>query len=352
MRRIILLAFLCLAFNSEAIMKSDFGKTPEGVAVDQYTLTNGNGLQAKIMTYGATWTHMLTPDRDGKMGDILLGFDTLEPYLKGHPYFGSTVGRVGNRIAKGQFWLNGKKYQLAINNGPNHLHGGLKAFDKMVWKAMPTEDGVAFSLHDPDGSNGYPGNLDVTVIYTLTDDDELRIEYMATSDAPTPLNLTNHAYFNLGTPASGTVEDHVVQLFADHYTPVDDTLIPTGRIAAVRETPYDFRKPRPIGSTDYDHNWVLRGPTDDFKPVARVWDPQSGRVLEIFSDQPGVQFYTGNFLDGTLTGKDGVAYPRHGAFCLETQHFPDSVNHANFPSVILEPGEVYRTVTVHRFSTR
>jgi aldose 1-epimerase len=262
---------------------------------------------------------------------------------------------VANRIAKGHFWLNGKAYQLAVNNGPNHLHGGLKGFDKQVWKAMPTEDGgVAFSLHDPAGSNGYPGDLDVTVIYRLTDDNEMRIQYMATADAATPINLTNHAYFNLGTPVSGSIEDHILQIFADHYTPVDDTLIPTGRVAAVQGTPYDFRKPHAIGydmpEEGYDHNWVLNGPEGDFKHVAHVEDPQTGRVMDIYSDQPGVQFYTGNFLDGTLTGKGGVKYQKRGAFCLETQHFPDSINHANFPSVVLKPGEVFRSVTVHRFS--
>lgn len=347
MRKLLWLALLCLAFYEGGLVRNDFGKTPQGLMVEQYTLTNGNGLQARIMTYGATWTHMLTPDRDGNLGDVLLGFDRLEPYLAGHPYFGSTVGRVGNRIARGKLWLDGNTYQLATNNGPNHLHGGLNAFDKQVWKAMPTEDGVAFSLRDPDGSNGYPGNLDVTVIYTLTEDDELRIEYMASTDRKTVVNLTNHAYFNLA--GEGDIEGHRLRLFADRYTPVDETLIPTGQILAVRDTPFDFRKPRPIGSFDYDHNFVLNGPERDFKQAAHVYDPRSGRVLDIFTDQPGLQFYSGNFLDGSLSGK-GRKYERHGAFCLETQHFPDAVHHANFPSIVLDPGEVYRTVTVHRFS--
>ena len=347
MKRLLVLALLCLGLGSENIVKTDFGKTLEGQTVDQYTLTNGHGVQAKIMTYGATWTSMLVPDRDGQMADVLLGFDTLRPYLDGHPYFGSTVGRVANRIAKGKLRLNGKDYPLAINNGPNHLHGGLKAFDKQVWKAMPTEKGVAFSLHDPDGSNGYPGNLDVTVEYSLNEDDELRIEYMASCDQACPINLTNHAYFNLGGP----VENDCLQLFADQYTPVDDTLIPTGRLLSVRDTPFDFRKARRIGDYDYDHNWVVRGPERDFRPVARVCDPSSGRVMEVFSDQPGVQLYTGNFLDGSITGKGGAKYEKHGAFCLETQHFPDAVHHGNFPDVILLPGQVFRSVTVYRFFT-
>lgn len=357
--RLALILLLCLTASAE-VVKTPFGQTREGVSVEQYTLTNGNGLSAKVMTYGATWTHMLAPDREGKLGDVLLGFDTLEPYLGEHPYFGVTVGRVGNRIARGRFRLDGKTYQLAVNNGPNHLHGGLKGFDKVVWRAEPVgENSVRFTSTDPDGSNGYPGTVETTVTYTLTEDDELRIDYTATTDQATPINLTNHAYFNLGTPASGTVLDHRLRLFADRFTPVDDTLIPTGRIVAVVGTPMDFTRARPIGSrieqvgkdpTGYDHNYVVNGQEGDFKPVARVVDPQTGRQLEIFSDQPGVQFYSGNFLDGTIKGKDGIVYRKHHGFCLETQHFPDSVNHANFPSVILRPGRTYRTSTVHRFS--
>ncbi len=350
---------LTLAACAE-VVKTAFGQTKEGVAVEQFTLTNGHGVTARLMTYGATWTHMLVPDKDGKLGDVLLGFDTLEPYLAEHPYFGVTVGRVGNRIARGRFTLDGKTYQLAVNNGPNHLHGGLEGFDKVVWKAEPLEDNaVKFTYTDPDGSNGYPGTVSATVVYTLTEQDELRIDYTATTDQATPINLTNHAYFNLGTAASGTILDHQLQIFADRFTPVDDTLIPTGVIAAVRDTPMDFTRPRTIGSrisqvganpTGYDHNYVLNGPQGDFKKVARVRDPQSGRRLEILSDQPGVQFYTGNFLDGSLKGKDGVVYQKNYGFCLETQHFPDSVHHGNFPSIILRPGQTYRTSTVHRFS--
>lgn len=342
-----------------------FGTTAEGEAVEQYVLTNRNGLQAWLMTYGATWTHMLVPDREGRLGDVLLGFDSLEPYLAGNPYFGSTTGRVANRIAGGKFSLDGRDYELATNNGPNHLHGGVMGLDKVIWKAeaLDTESGpaVKFTHTDPDGANGYPGTVAMEVVYTLTHDDEMRIDYRATTDQPTPINLTNHAYFNLGTPASGTVLDHLLTLDASRYTPVDDTLIPTGEIAPVNGTPMDFTEPTAIGlrvdevgpePTGYDHNWVLEGDTGSLRRAARIVDPQSGRALEIWTDQPGIQFYSGNFLDGTITGKDGVVYEKHQGFCLETQHFPDSVNQPQFPSTILRPGEEYRTTTVHRFMTR
>lgn len=320
-------------------------------AVEHFTLTNKHGLVAKITNYGGIWTHMLVPDRNGQLGDILLGFDTPAGYQGDHPYFGALVGRVANRIAKGRFELDGKQYELAVNNGPNHLHGGLKGYDKVVWTPRRlSPQSLELKYSDPAGANGYPGQVEVTVVYTLTDDDELRIDYTARSDARTPLNLTNHAYFNLG--GGKDILGHVLQLFADRYTPVDDTLIPTGEILEVAGTDMDFTRPRPIGKGGYDHNFVVNGEAGKLRPVARVEEPTSGRVMEIFSDQPGVQFYSGNFLDGTLQGKGGKRYPLNGGFCLETQHFPDSVHHSNFPSVILEPGQTFTSTTVHKFSTK
>jgi aldose 1-epimerase len=351
-----------------AIETKEFGKTKDGTAVQQFTLTNKHGIKARIMTYGATWTHMIVPDKDGKMGDILLGHDTLEPYLVAdhaqNPYFGSIVGRVGNRIAKGKFTLDGKEYTLATNNGPNHLHGGKVGFDQKVWKAEPmpnAKDGpaVKFTTRSPDMEEGYPGNLDVSVVYTLTQNDEVRIDYEAKTDKATPINLTNHAYFNLHTPANGTILDHLMLINADNYTPVDDTLIPTGQIAPVKGTPFDFTKAKAIGKdiaqttgnpNGYDHNFVLNG--SGMKVCAKVMDPETGRTMEIQTDQPGVQFYTGNFLDGSFKGKGGVTYKKNFAFCLETQHFPDSINHENFPSSVLKPGETYKTTTVHKFGVR
>ncbi len=344
------------------IDKMNFGKTPDGTPVELYVLKNG-ALMVKVMTYGAIVTEIIAPDRDGKEGDVVLGFDNLEGYLGGHPYFGAAVGRFANRIAGAKFSLDGKDYTLAVNNGPNSLHGGTKGFDKVVWKAeeVPGPDpAVRFTYHSPDGEEGYPGNLDVAVTYTVTKANELRIDYKATTDKATPVNLTNHSYFNLGGPASGTILDHELTLAADKYTPANETLVPTGELAPVAGTPLDFTKATPIGRrikdikaepVGYDHNFVLRG--DGSKPAfaARVRDPKSGRVLEVFTTEPGIQFYTGNFLDGSNKGKGGVAYKQHGAFCLEAQHFPDSVNQPNFPSTILRPGQVYTQTTVYRFSS-
>jgi aldose 1-epimerase len=344
------------------VKKAMFGKLDDGTTVDIYTLTNANGAAAKIMTYGATLTELHVPGRDGKMGDVVLGFDNLAQYVKGHPYFGSTVGRVANRIAKGKFTLDGKEYTLAVNNGPNHLHGGLKAFDKVVWKAEPVKsaDGAAvkFAYHSPDGEEGYPGNLDVAVTYTLTNDNTLRIDYTAKTDKATPVNLTNHAYFNLA--GQGDVLGHRMMLAADRYVVVDDTLIPTGELKEVRGTPMDFRTPHSIGvridqvgadPKGYDHCYVLNSGGRSFALAARVTEPTTGRVMEMYTDEPGVQFYTGNFLDGSLTGKGGFVYQKHAAFCLEAGSFPDAVNHPSFPSVILRPGETYRQRTEYRFST-
>ena len=343
-----------------------FGTTAEGEPVQIYTLNNRNGLKAKVMTYGALLTELHVPDRTGKMADVVLGFDDLAGYLKGHPYFGATTGRCANRIAKGHFTLNGKPYTLAVNNGPNHLHGGIKGLDKRVWKAEPIKTGdaaaVKFSYLSPDGEEGYPGNLRIVVIYTLTDENELRIDYEATTDQDTPVNLTNHSYFNLAGAGAGTVLEHQLEINADHYTLVDETSIPTGEIKAVRGTAMDFTKRLAVGARmdqlggnpgGYDHNYVLNKPkAGALTLAASVYEPGSGRVMKVLTTEPGVQLYTANHLDGTLTGKGGKTYARRGGLCLECQHFPDSVNQPKFPSVILKPGQTYRQTTVHQFSVR
>ncbi len=347
-----------------SVQKSEFGRMPDGTEVDLYTLSNG-GITAKVTNYGAILTELIVPDRNGKAGDVVLGFKDLKGYLAGHPFFGSTVGRVANRVAGGKFTIDGKTYTLAVNNGPNSLHGGTKGFDKAVWKAevVPgsNDPAVRFSHLSPDGDEGYPGNLSVSVTYTITNQDELRIDYTATTDKATPINLTNHSYFNLGGPASGSVLEHELMINADSYTMADETLIPTGKIAPVEGTPLDFRKPTPIGARidqveagtrGYDHNFVLKGDGKEPRLAARVRDPKSGRVMEVLTTEPGVQLYTGNHLDGSLTGKGGVSYKKHGAFCLETEHFPDSINHPEFPSTVLRPGETYRQTTIYRFSAR
>ena len=345
-----------------AVERSAFGTLPDGTAVDLFTLKNPNGMVVKVITYGAIITEIQAPDRNGKLGDIVLGFDNLDAYLKGHPYFGAAIGRVGNRIAKGRFTLDGKTYKLAANDGPNHLHGGRIGFDKVVWAATATatEDAaqVKFTYTSKDGEEGYPGNLKVTMTYTLTTKNELRIDYRASTDKATPVNLTNHSYWNLA--GEGDILSHELRLFANAFTPVDATLIPTGEIRIVKDTPMDFTQPKPIGRDlkqlankpqGYDHNFVPNSHGRTLALAARVVEPKTGRVLEILTDQPGVQFYSGNFLDGTLTGKRGVVYKQYYGFCLETQHFPDSVNQPTFPSVILRPTQTYRTTTVHRFLT-
>jgi aldose 1-epimerase len=347
------------------VHKMPFGKTADGIPVDLYVLTNDKGMTAKVMTYGAIITELDVPDRQGKPGDVVLGFDNLQGYLGGHPFFGAVVGRVANRIAKGKFELDGHTYTLAVNNGPNALHGGKKGFDKAVWKAEPVQHGdtvgVKLTHRSPDGDEGYPGNLDVTLTYTLTPDNALRIDYQATTDKATPVNLSNHTYFNLGGAAGGNILGEEMLIDADRYTPVDETLIPTGEIKPVKGTPMDFTTPHAIGSrlnqlkgdpVGYDHNYVLRGDGKSLHLAARVYDPKSGRVMEMSTTEPGVQFYTGNFLDGTITGRGGVTYQKHQGFCLEAQHFPDSVHHPNFPPVILRPGQTYRQTTVYKFSTR
>jgi aldose 1-epimerase len=346
------------------IEKLPFG-TVDGRAVDQYVLANAHGVTVKIMTRGATITSINVPDRQGNLDDIVLGFDDLKGYSPTVPYFGAIVGRVGNRIAKGRFTLDGKTYQLAINNGPNHLHGGNKGFDKVIWDAeeVPAQNGsaVKFSYLSKDGEEGYPGNCRVEVTYTLGDDDSLRLDYFVTTDADTPVNVTNHSYFNLDGPENGNILDELVMINADRYTPVDSTLIPTGELAPVEGTPMDFRQPTAIGARvlevgdnpkGYDHNYVVNGGGGKLTLVARVIGPKSGRIMEEYSTEPGVQFYSGNFLDGTLVGKKGVAYKQYWGFCLETQHFPDSVNQPNFPSYVLKAGDTYRSTTVFKFSAK
>ena len=352
------------AVESGSLSKMIFGKTPDGTPVELYVLKNGQ-ITVKVMTYGAIITEIDTPDRNGKEGDVVLGFDSLEGYLGKHPYFGATVGRVANRIAKGKFTLNGQEYTLAVNDGPNTLHGGLKGFDKVIWKAEPISrpDGPSIKLtrRSPDGEEGYPGNLDVSVQFTVTEQNELKIEYTATTDKATPINLSNHSYFNLAGRTTEPVLGHELMLAADHYTPVDETLMPTGEIAPVAGTPLDFTKPTDIGArikelkgepTGYDHNFVLNSGGKSLALAVRVYEPKTGRVMELSTTEPGVQFYTGNFLDGTITGKDGIAYRKHHAFCLEAQHYPDSIHHANFPSAVLEPGKTYTQTTVYKFSAR
>lgn len=346
------------------VTKQSWG-TADGKPVDLYTLTNERGMIVRITNYGAMVTEIHAPDKNGKFEDVALGFKSLDPYVKGHPYFGVTTGRVANRIAKGRFTLDGKTYQLAINNEPNHLHGGEKALDKRVWtyREARSEDGpaVGFTYNSPDGEEGYPGNLNIAVVFTLTNDNRLKIDYAATTDKATPVNLTNHTYFNLAGEGNGTILDHELKLNAKRYTPWDSTAIPTGEIQDVKGTPYDFTKRTRIGSRfeelkdtprGYDLNYVLDSPGGKLALAATVWEPKSGRVLETWTTEPGIQFYTGNFLDGMLTGKSGKTYPQYAAFCLEAQHFPDSPNKPNFPSVILKPGETYTQTTVYKFTTR
>ncbi|MSU04837.1 MAG: galactose mutarotase [Pedosphaera sp.] len=339
------------------IENKEFGKTSDGTSVRLFTLRNKNGVVVKLTNFGGIITEILAPDRSGKLGNVVCGFDNLETYLKGHPFFGAVAGRVANRIAKGKFTLDGKDYTLAINNGPNHLHGGIKGFDKQVWAAEVLPDqSVRMTYTSKDGEEGYPGNLKVTMVYSLDDENALRIDYGATTDKATPINLTNHSYFNLA--GSGTIFDHVLYLNADQYTKVDETLIPTGEIAPVKGTALDFTTPHSIGEraqqtglkpTGYDHNFVLNQQGRGLRLAARVNEPKSGRTLEVSTTEPGVQLYTANHMNGSVVGTGGVSYPQYGAFCLETQHYPDSVNHPAFPSSILRPGSAYKTTTVFKF---
>ena len=342
----------------KGITKASFGNA-DGKEVFLYTLTNSNGDQVKISTYGGVVTSWVSPDKNDKRSSIVLGFDSLSGYLAKPPYFGALIGRYGNRIAKGKFKIDGTEYTLATNDGPNHLHGGNKGFDKVVWESSVENDSIpslSLSYLSKDGEEGYPGNLQVNVKYTLTDNDELKIEYNAETDKPTVLNLTNHSYFNLSGDVANTILDESLQIDADNYTPVDSTLIPIGEIRSVKGTPFDFTKPEKIGSRidsvkgGYDHNFVLNSKDSALKKAATLSDEKSGRELEVFTTQPGLQFYTGNFLDGTIKTSDGKAINQHTALCLETQHFPDSPNQPNFPSTVLRPGQKYHEVTVYKLS--
>jgi aldose 1-epimerase len=352
-----------------SVTKASFGTTADGVPVDLYTLTNSSGMEVRAVSYGGIILSLRVPDRDGKLGDVVLGYDTLDGYLKASPYFGSIIGRYGNRIARGKFTLDGKEYSLATNNGPNALHGGVKGFDKVVWRAesfkKPEGVGVVFSYMSADGEEGYPGKLEATVTYTLADDNTLGFDYRAVTDKATPVNLTQHSYFNLAGDGAGDILGHELMLKASRFTPVDSTLIPTGEIRAVAGTPFDFTTPHTIGERigaqeeqikfggGYDHNFVLdREPGDSLQLAARVYEPKSGRVMEVSTTEPGVQFYSGNFLDGSITGKAGHVYRHRTGFCLETQHHPDSPNKPEFPSTILKPGQEYRSRTVYAFSVR
>jgi aldose 1-epimerase len=350
------------------VTETAFGTTPDGKSVSLFTLRNRNGVETRITNYGGIVVSLSVPDRNGKFDDVVLGFDGLAGYLqKDVPYFGALIGRYGNRIAGGKFTLDGKTYTLAKNNGPNSLHGGNVGFDKKVWTAEPGADGQSLKLTytSPDGEEGYPGTLTATVVYSLSDADELKIDYTATTDKPTVVNLTNHSYFNLAGQGMGDILNHQLQINASRFTPVDKTLIPTGELKEVVGTPFDFTAPHTVGERindknqqlefgkGYDHNFVLDGVSGPNAPprlAARVTEPASGRILEVYTNEPGLQFYTGNFLDGTFTGKQGRVYKFRYGFCMETQHFPDSPNHANFPSTVLRPGETYRTTTIYRFT--
>ena len=350
------------------IQKTLFGKLSDGREVDRYSLKNDSGMQVDIITYGAIVTSLYTKDRNGTLADIVLGYDSVQGYVKGTSYFGAIVGRYGNRIGKGKFTLEGKEYQLSLNDGPNHLHGGTVGFNKVLWKAEPLEgkDGPSLKLtySSKDGEEGYPGTVNITVTYRLTQANALEIQYEGKTDKTTIFNPTHHSYFNLTGDLTKTILDHQLMIAADSMTPVGSTLITTGEVVAVTNTPMDFRTPMTIGSRisdkfeqlaygrGYDHNWVLRDYAKKVRKVAEVYEPTTGRLLTLFTDQPGLQFYSGNFLDGSAKGKNGIAYQRRTGFCLEAQCYPDSPNKPNFPSAVLKPGETYHQTTIYQFSTK
>jgi aldose 1-epimerase len=347
----------------DRVKKASFGKLPDGREIEQFTLRNTQGAVAKVITYGATLTELWIPDKSGKNADVVLGFDNLAGYLGDHPYFGATVGRYANRIAKGQFVLDGRRYSLFINNGPNSLHGGKVGFNRKVWKAEPLGlahgAAVKFTYISEDGEEGYPGQLTVHVTYELGDGNALKITYNASTDKPTVVNLTHHSYFNLSGAGSGDILRDVLQLNADRYTPVDENLIPTGELKPVDGTPFDFRKPAPIGARyaeiagigGYDHNFVITGEQGTLRKAAELYDPASGRQMELWTTEPGVQIYMSIGLNGSIKGIGG-AYQKFGALCMEAQHFPDSPNHPDFPSAVLRPGTDFESQTVYKFSAK
>ncbi|MFC1726271.1 aldose epimerase family protein [candidate division KSB1 bacterium] len=353
----------------QGIYKKSFGTTPQGEPVDIYTLVNKNGCEVKIINYGGIVVSLKVPDKNGKLDDVVLGYEKLDDYVQNNsPYFGALIGRYGNRIGKGKFSLDGKEYTLAANNNANHLHGGIKGFDKVVWKANIIYDNshslLSFDYLSADGEEGYPGNLSVRVFYALTDENELKIDYRASTDKATVVNLTHHSYFNLAGAGKTDVLDHELMLNADNFTPVDEGLIPTGEIKNVKGTPMDFTSPTAIGARinaddeqikfglGYDHNWVLNNKDGSPALAAQVYEPSSGRVMEVYTTEPGIQFYSGNFLDGTNVGKKEKVYKHRFGFCLETQHFPDSPNIPDFPTTVLKPGETYKQSTVYKFSVK
>ena len=365
-----LLAWACAPTEPEpesmrSIETSEFGAI-DGQPVTLFTLTNASGANVGIIEYGGIVVSLNVPDRDGNLGDVVLGFDTLDAYVADTPYFGAITGRYANRIAAGKFEIDGTAYELPVNNGPNSLHGGIKGFDKVVWKGTPTEsgDGVSFAYMSQDGEEGYPGKLESTVTYTWTDSNELRIDYEASTDKPTVVNLTNHSYFNLKDGGASSILDHVLTINASQYTPVDETSIPLGEIASLDGSPLDFREPTAIGArieeedeqlcfgAGYDHNYVIDRDADGLALAATVSEPETGRVMDVLTAEPGVQFYSGNFLDGHHIGKGGVGYQHRSGLCLETQHYPDSPNQPDFPSTVLRPGETYKTSTVYKFYAR
>lgn len=354
--------------STATVSVEPFGQMPDGRAVEVFTLANASGMRVRAIDYGGIILSLEVPDRDGQVTDVALGYEHLEGYLEETPYFGAIIGRYGNRIAGGAFTLEGETYTLAVNNGPNHLHGGLVGFDKVIWDAEPFENdtgaGVIFTYTSADGEEGYPGTLTTRVTYTLTDRNELIFDYHATTDKATPVNLTQHTYFNLAGDGSGDILGHELTLRAESYTPVDATLIPTGEIAPVAGTPFDFTTGKPIGAEidaddeqlryggGYDHNFVVDRRQCGLVHAAQVYEPTSGRVMDVHTTELGVQFYTGNFLDGSITGKSGHVYEHRNGFCLETQHYPDSPNQPEFPTTILLPGEEYTSQTVYAFSVR
>lgn len=365
---VLLLSSALVALAQATVTKHSFGKTPAGEEIHLYTLKNARGMETTITNYGGIVVSLMAPDRMGAFADVVLGFNDLESYLtKNNPYFGAVIGRYGNRIAKGRFKLNGVEYKLAVNNGENHLHGGIKGFDKVIWtgREMNTKAGPAVVLTylSKDGEEGYPGNLRVRVVYTLTNKNELKIDYSATTDKDTVTNLTHHSYFNFLGEGNGNILNHRITINADRFVPTDAGSIPTGELKAVAGTPFDFRKATPIGARidqddqqlklgrGYDHTWVINGRPGTLRLAAIAYEPFNGRTMEVWTTEPGVQFYTGNFLDGSLTGKSGKPYPIRSGFCLETQHYPDSPNQPSFPTTRLRKGMTYRSTTIYRFIT-